>query len=308
MDLARKYRPKKWEQMIGQPEAVAILRAMLRKKSVEHFLLFTGPSGCGKTTAARIMKRELNCADIDFCEIDAADDRGIDAVREIKRKMTIYPFSGKKGCRIYLLDEVHMMMGTAQNALLKALEDTPDWVYFILCTTDPHKLLRTILTRASEVKFRSLTHDELEKHVKDVCHKEQGDVSEEVLDAIVDQSEGSPRKALKLLGQVITLTDEGEQLEAVRCTQTKAAAIQLARTLMDVKANWPNVAELLKELEDEPEALRRMILGYATQVLLGGGKGGVRAFLLIKAFEMNYYDSGKAGLVASCFEFMHQKQ
>ncbi len=303
VELYRRYRPTTFKQMIGQPEAVKMLEDMVKNKRVPHALLLTGPSGCGKTTLARILKDKLQCADGDFSELNCADARGIETVRDIRGRMNLSPIGGK--VRIWLLDEAHKLTGDAQTALLKMIEDTPDHVHFMLCTTDPHKLIKTIHTRCTEIKLGLLTNKNVHLLITSVFKTHNGQkeicLQDEVVERLVDVSEGSARKALVLLNQIINL-DPDEQLEAIQSSTTRQQAIDIARALIKPKASWAEVAKIVKEVDEEPESIRRLILAYASSVLLGGGKLAPRAYLVINAFESNFFDSGKAGLVRACYE------
>jgi len=141
VELYRKYRPTKFSQVLGQREAIATLANMGKRRAVPHCLLFTGPSGVGKTTLIRILREKLGCKEHDYVEINAAEARGIDTIRDIQRRLTLSPLSGR--CRVWAIDECHRLTTDAQSALLKILEDTPPTAYFMLATTEPNKLLTT---------------------------------------------------------------------------------------------------------------------------------------------------------------------
>lgn len=295
-ELYKKYRPQNFKDVLGQDDAVRMLNEMGRKGSIPHTLLFTGDSGTGKTTLARILKTKLKCGDADFCEMNAADDKGIDMARELKQRSGLAPIQGP--CRIWLMDEVHNLTAQAQECLLKLLEDTPKHVYYFLCTTDPQKLKKTIITRATEIRTKPLKPALLKQLVLDVVAKEEKQIEQEVADKIADIAEGSARKALVLLHQVIDLGSEDEKLEALQKADLKRVGIDIARALIK-GAKWPEIAGLLKSVDEEPETIRRIILGYMVSVSLGK-PNPVREVQIIEAFMDNYFSSGKAGLVQSC--------
>jgi DNA polymerase-3 subunit gamma/tau len=299
-ELYKRYRPKTFKAVLGQDEAVKMLTQLVITRKVPHALLFTGPSGCGKTTLARILRRKLHCGESDFFEVNVADFRGIDMVRDIRSRMSLSPISGE--CRMWLVDEAAKLTSDGQDAFLKILEDTPSHVYFILCTTDPQKLKRTIITRCTEVNLRLLPNKTLDQLIGDVSGKEQVQLYDDVRDKIVSHAEGSARKALVLLNQVMGLKTEEEQLEAVEKGDYKAQAIELARALIKPRADWAEVSAILKSLDEEAEGIRRMLLGYCQSVLLGGGKLSDRAYMIIDALREPLYDIGKPGLVAACWE------
>lgn len=299
-ELYKKHRPVTLAGVVGQPEAIKVLERMIKEKKVPQFLLLTGPSGCGKTTVARILKKHLNCGDNDFTELDGAVNRGIDDMKLIRQQMRLYPMGGD--CRIYLIDECHMLTREAQSALLKALEDTPSAVYFFLCTTDPEKLLPTIKTRASQIKLKAISHGEITKLVKTTAAHEKKKVTEDVLDKLTDAAAGSARKALVLLEQVLSLDDEDERLKFLENPDAQSEGIEIARALMNPRVTWPEVAKLIKQTTEEPETIRWIVLGYFNSVLLGGGKFAKRAAQVMNCFRDDYFQTKKAGLTLSCWE------
>lgn len=312
-ELYRKYRPQTFKDVVGQDEAVATLIDLGKRKALPHCLLFTGPSGTGKTTLARILRNKMKCGDRDFTELNTADFRGIDMVREIRARMGLAPMEGK--LRMWLIDEAHKLTGDAQNALLKMLEDPPDHVYFMLATTDPQKLLPTIRTRATEIKCKPLKDKDMAGLLDSIWDVETASeviestkLNEEVRDKIVELADGSPRKALVLLNQVLGEPDEGKALAALAGGVAEQEAIDLARLLLKPKSSWAEVAKVLKGvdgLEQQAEGVRRVVLGYMSSVAMGGGKQAGKAVDVIKCFRDNYFDCGKAGLIDSCWDAVH---
>ncbi len=308
-ELYRKHRPTRFADMVGQPEAVTVLAEMVKNHRVPHALMFTGASGCGKTTAARILRKRLGCDDTyDFFEVNAAKDRGIEKIREISGQVGRYPI-GK--ARMWLIDEAHNLTkqsgGDAQTALLKILEDTSEFDYFVLCTTHPDGLLKTIRTRCTEIKFRSLTESELVELMNAVLEKESKEITETVTQRIADVSEGSARKALVLLNQVMNL-EEAEALETLAPSQTTKVAFDLVKALLWQNAKWPDIAKIIDGIQDTDwEGLRRLILANATGTLLKGSGNVARAATVLDCFEGNWFDSGKAGLVLACYKVFNDK-
>lgn len=304
--LYLKYRPSTFKEVVGQSEAIATLTALAKKQVFPHALAFFGGSGCGKTTLARIVAKKLKCGKPDLNEINAAETRGIDMVRQIQKRMNLKPISGE--CRVWIIDECHQLTGDAQSALLKILEDAPRHCYFMLCTTDPQKLKKTIHTRCTKIVVKPVQTSDMRNLLKSVVAAEESIVSDEVLDRIVETAEGSCRQALVSLNSVIGMENEDEMLSSITNSNLEDEAFELAKMLMNPKSNWTTVAAKLKDLKDretDPEGLRRMILGFAGGCLRGKGNHP-RAYNTIMAFSDNFFDSGHAGLAAACYEVVVQ--
>lgn len=305
-ELYKKHRPKRLKDVLGQSKVVTMLERYLKDNELPHSLLFSGPPGTGKTTIARILKKRLGCGDADFNEVNSADFRGIEKVREIRSRMTLATMGGK--CRIWLLDEVHQLSSDAQHGLLKLLEDTPVHVYFMLATTNPEKLKRAIVSRCAEMKVRELDRKTMRSLIDSVLEKEHAQLSDEVIDKIIEVADGSARKALVILDQVYKMDDEEKQLNSVMDTDSQQQAIQLARALMNPRVKWPDIVPILQNIKEEPETVRRILLGYYRSVMMGNNiKMVPRAYLIIQAMRDHFYDCGAAGLAAACFECCVQK-
>lgn len=298
MELYKRYRPDALSKVVGQKEAVKILGKKIKGDSLPHTILLSGPSGCGKTTIARILATRLGCSKVDLSEINCADFRGIEMVRDIRSRMALSPSCGQ--CRVWIIDEAHQLSSQAQNAFLKILEDTPRHVYFFLATTEPEKLIATVRNRAMPVKLSSIRSADMGKLIADVLAQEGASLEDEVADKLVACADGSARRALVLLEQVLALPDSDEQLNCLESSVVGNEAIQIARALLNPRTRWPEMAALLKQIEEEPEQLRWMVLGYTTNVMLS--KATPRAYAVIAAFRDNFYDSKRAGLVAACYE------
>lgn len=301
-ELYKRYRPKSFKDVIGQDGPVSILTEMGKSGKTPHTILFVGPSGCGKTTLARILRTKLGCGDADFSEINSANFRGIDMVREIQSRVGLSPMSGK--CRVWLIDEVHQLTGAAQDAFLKLLEDTPAHVYFLLATTNPEKLTKTLRNRCTTISLELLDSVIMMGLITSVLIKERKGIPQEVAEAIVEAAEGSPRKALVFLDTVIDLPSEKDQLRAISNPDVERKGVDLARVLMKSYTSWTSVSTLLRDLDEDPETIRWIVLGYARSVLVGSGKSQGRAYAVIEAFRDNFYDSKKAGLAAACYEIL----
>lgn len=202
--LYRKYRPSKWDEVIGQDHIVKVISGSLKNGNVSHAYLLCGPRGTGKTTIARIIAHELGVSQNDIYEMDAASNRGIDDVRDIKKSVQSLPFDSKY--KIYILDEVHMFSKDAWNALLKTIEEPPSYVIFILATTELEKVPETIVSRCQNFIFKKPTDEILSQVIENVAKKEEYKLEEGGADLIAILADGAFRDALGILQKVISFS------------------------------------------------------------------------------------------------------
>lgn len=297
MELYKKYRPDDLRDLIGQDSVVKTLSSFIENDSLPHAMLFSGDSGVGKTTTARILKGILGCSEFDFHEINAAEARGIDTIREMKEKVAFAPLGGCS--QIYLIDEAHKITPDAQTAMLKMLEDTPKTVYYILCTTEPQKLIKTIRTRCTELKFSPISTESLVFFLSGILKTENKELSHTVVKQIAECAGGSARKALVLLEQVLANPAGVDQI--LLTADEGTTGFQIAQALFS-KSSWPQCASLLKDLEDDPESVRLLILKYASTIILNSsGRKAAYAAEVIAAFENSFYEGKKASLLLRCF-------
>lgn len=307
-ELYRKHRPQLLKHIYGQQTAVNQMKKWIAEKSTPHAVLAQGPSGCGKTTAARVLAAKLKCLEGDLKEINAASSRGIDDIRQIEHQMRYRPLGGD-GSRVWIIDEAHKLTSDAQNGFLKPLEEPPDWVYIILCSSIPGKLIAAVRNRCTTLTFGLLDNDAMYATIARVieCEKADEKVSDIVVSKIIELAEGSARRGLVMLEQVITVEGEEEQLDILRANESEPTAKKLCQLLMKKGVVWKEVAKLLREIKDEPEALRHAVMGYCSAILLNGASHH-QANLLISLFRDHWYDCGKNGLINACFEFIHARR
>lgn len=222
MALYRKYRPKKFADVIGQETIVKILQKSIKENKIAHAYIFSGPRGTGKTSIAKIMAKAVNCLspndgdlcgecencrsltenDNDIIEIDAASNNGVDEIREIRNNAKLVPNVGKY--KVYIIDEVHMLSTGAFNALLKTLEEPPAHVIFILATTEIQKIPLTVLSRCQKYDFHKINFETMKNHLLSILDKENESLNENILDLVVKLSDGCCRDAINLLDQIIS--------------------------------------------------------------------------------------------------------
>lgn len=222
--LYRKYRPSTFEEVAGETDIIKTIKNSLKGNKMAHAYLFTGPRGVGKTTTARLIAKGLNCIEngvtdtpcnkcencidisknkfIDLIEIDAASNRGIDEIRSLKDKINYQPSKGRK--KVYIIDEVHMLTKEAFNALLKTLEEPPSHVIFILATTEPDKILETIISRCQRYDFKPINLKESVAHLLMIAKSEGIEVDDSSLRLIYEKSGGSMRDAISIFEKVIS--------------------------------------------------------------------------------------------------------
>lgn len=203
--LYQKYRPESFDDVRGQDHITSVLSGAVASGDIGHAYLFSGRRGIGKTSIARILAKELDTADRDIYEIDAASNRGIDDIRELKEAVTSLPYESDH--KFYIIDEVHMLTKPAFNALLKTLEEPPEFVVFVLATTEPDKLPETIISRCETHEFRQPSADQLAEAVSDVAKKEGRELDSAAATIIARAADGSFRDAFGLLDKVLRAAD-----------------------------------------------------------------------------------------------------
>lgn len=264
--LYRKYRPSRFEEVVGQDVITRTLKNAIMNNKISHAYLFTGPRGTGKTTIAKILAKTINCENLDnlnpcdkcvsctqinlkqstdIVEIDAASNNGVDEIREIRNKVNLVPSISKY--KVYIIDEVHMLTVGAFNALLKTLEEPPAHVIFILATTEPHKIPATILSRCQRFDFKRISSNKLVERLKYISQQEKIDISDDALLEIARLSDGGMRDSISMLDQVLSYSEGKitiDDVHEVNGTLSKEALGEFIENII-----LGNILEVLKLID-----------------------------------------------------------
>jgi DNA polymerase III subunit gamma/tau len=289
--LYRKWRPRRWEAVVGQDHVVQTLRNAVAADRVAHAYLFAGPRGTGKTTTARLLAKAVNCLDedlsnrpcdrcdhclavqagrfLDLIEIDAASNTSVDDVRDLRDKINFSPNQGR--FKVYVIDEVHMLSNAAFNALLKTLEEPPPHAIFILATTEVHKIPATVLSRCQRHEFRRISTAEIANYLQTIADGENLEVEDEALSLIARQATGSLRDAISLLDQLASTGQKVslERAQTLLGTTTSQAVISVVAALAEHDpAGGLDAIHQTLEAGTDPRQFARQLVDYLRGVLL----------------------------------------
>ncbi|MFH2036136.1 MAG: DNA polymerase III subunit gamma/tau [Candidatus Zixiibacteriota bacterium] len=291
--LARKYRPQQFDDVIAQEHVTRTLKNAIKNERLSSGYLFTGPRGTGKTTTARLLAKAVNCAEgptptpcdkcdsckeiisgsaLDVLEIDAASNTGVDDMRTLRENVRYMPTTGKK--RIYIIDEVHRLSGSAFDALLKTLEEPPDHVLFIFATTEPHKVPETIRSRTQRYDFRRVAVADLSSHLKKIAETEKIAIDDEALFVLARKADGSVRDAMSLLDQMSAFASEG----------ITGRAVVEALGLIDRQFFFEYIKAIAaKDCAESLEQIKRLVdSGIELSEFVSGLAGHFRTLLILK--------------------------
>lgn len=275
--LYRKYRSKSLDEIVGQEHITTTLKHALEQGRVSHAYLLTGPRGVGKTSIARILAHEINGlpytteSHLDIIEIDAASNRRIDEIRDLRDRVATAPASSKY--KVYIIDEVHMLTREAFNALLKTLEEPPAHVVFILATTESHKLPETIISRTQRYTFRPVPRDQVVRHLRTIADAEKITIDDDALDLVAEHGEGSFRDSISLLDQASSLGSHITRADVERvlglAPASQIAALHAALAAHDGAGVVTTLGELYAA-GYEPAAIASQLAALLRQQVLDG--------------------------------------
>ncbi len=328
--LYRIWRPKKFDEVIGQKDIIRVLTNEIKMDRISHAYLFCGPRGTGKTSCARIVARSLNCiegptvnpcgvcsscvsidkgASLDVIEIDAASNRGVDNIRELREKVHLTPVECKY--KIYIIDEVHMLTGEAFNALLKTLEEPPSHTIFIMATTESHKLPKTIISRCQRFDFHRISSKDIAQKLQMEAEKEQIHIHPNAITRIAESCDGAMRDAESILDQLSVLSNQEEEIveQDVLSLLGKSNTDTLYEIMQNIFHN--DFSSLLTSLEELSSSgtdfllFSQDLLSYCRDLIVLAETSGKSSFLSVIPKQNNdkFYDQAKQTPVSLIVKF-----
>lgn len=293
MSLWQKHRPG-LDGIKGNDKLIAKVRKMFVEKEHPHAFLITADVGEGKTSLARAIASELLESKV-IIENDNGNDRGKEAMSQLAADMSLRPLTGKT--KVCILDEAHKLTPDAKSALLKPVEDAPEWAYYFFCTPDPGKLFQgkdgeALKTRLTVLKLKKPTDTEIGDILRDIMKKEGFSIKKSEGEAIIANCHGNPREAVKLLE--IARFGEIEQEDDEKAVQVNELCQALLKGWGTQGKGWPTIAAMLRQFKDggmDPESLRRIVIGYMQKILLNG-TADVKALDILDQFSVPTYDMG----------------
>ena len=289
--LYRKYRPKTFDEVVGQDIIIKTIKNAIKNNKINHAYIFSGPRGTGKTSTAKIIAKTINCLNlknmmpcdncvnctqinnkqsIDIIEIDAASNNGVDEIRELRNNVNLVPATGKY--KIYIIDEVHMLTIGAFNALLKTLEEPPAHVIFILATTEIYKIPNTILSRCQKFDFKKISVSKIKERIKYIVEQEKIDIEEDAITEISRLADGGMRDALSILDQVIAYEDNIITINSIHEINGTIPQYELKELIEQIKnKEYNQIFSIIDKYDDNGKnfvKLSEEIINFYRNILL----------------------------------------
>ena len=302
--LYNQYRPKKFSDFVGNDAVIKAISGKIKSGKIPSVILLQGPYGCGKTSLARVIASSIKTDKWDTIEYDSSVIGNIADIRNIVAASKIKP--QKSEYKVYIIDEIHTASKEAKDGLLKWCEDTPSHVIIILCTTEPFKMNKGVVTRCLEYKMSPLEPEQIKEVLSRVVTKEKLSITDKVLNRISKISDGSPRLAISKLESVIGLSESEALLVVDLPEESESGTLYDLFKIMMNDGKWEEYTKIIKSLTEQPESIRRAALGYFNAVLLNQSekKLGFAKLIagIVEILEPNWFDGGKASLTRCCFE------
>ncbi len=288
--LARKWRPKTFEEIIGQEPICRILKNAISHNKVSHAYVFSGPRGVGKTTTARVLSKALNCekgptaepcgiclscksvsegTSVDVLEIDGASNTGVENIRDLRERVKYAPSFGK--FKVYIIDEVHMLSTSAFNALLKTLEEPPSHVIFVLATTEPRKIPATVLSRCQHLAFKRISHNKIKERLTFITKSEEINITPSAIELIARAADGSMRDSLTILDQILSFSDkisEADVKDLLGVTDVEMLSEMLLSVIQGDRKKIISLISMLTDAGSDLRVITRDLLLFLRKLLI----------------------------------------